>query len=79
MSVFGHLGLENALELIFTQVICKLQKHFETQPHICVKISTPAWLSLFSHQVHKARKRKTEPSHLLGTMHGFSSGLSSGL
>jgi hypothetical protein len=29
-------------------------KHFETFPHICVKIRNPVWLSLLSHQVHKA-------------------------
>jgi hypothetical protein len=54
-------------------------KHFETFPHICVKIRSPAWLSLFSHQVHKAGKRITESSHHFGTTHGFGSGFGSGL
>jgi hypothetical protein len=54
-------------------------KHFETFPHICVKIRSPVWLSLFSHQLHKAGKRITESSHHLGTMNGFGSGFGSGL
>jgi hypothetical protein len=54
-------------------------KHFETFPHICVKIRSPVWLSLFSHQVHMAGKRITESSNPLGTKHGFVSGFVSGL
>jgi hypothetical protein len=54
-------------------------KHFETFPHICVKIRSPVWLSLFSHQVHKAGKRITESSQHFGTMPGFVSGSISGL
>jgi hypothetical protein len=54
-------------------------KHFETFPHIYVKIRSPVWLSLFSHQEHKAGKRITESSHHLGTTHSFGSGFGSGL